>query len=210
MRIIAGEARGRRLVVPAGDTVRPTADRVREALFASLAPRLPGASVLDAFAGSGALGLEARSRGAARVTFVERERRALDALRRNIEAVGLDGTTTIAADVLRAVRDGAVRDGTGGGARAATGAGGPLGAPFDLVLLDPPYALAEDAVAALLADLVPLLAADAMVVLERSADAPAPGWPPALLPGEVRRYGSTRLHRATSAAGGPGAGAERS
>jgi len=199
MRIVAGEARGRRLVVPAGDTVRPTADRVREALFASLAPLLPDASVLDAFAGSGALGLEARSRGAAQVTFIERERRALDALRRNIDAVGLDGTTVIAADALRTVREGAL-------------AGALAGAPFDLVLLDPPYVLAEDAVAALLADLVPLLAAGATVVLERSADAPVPGWPPSLLAGEARRYGSTRLHRATLVVAGTetGAGAERS
>jgi len=180
MRIVAGEARGRRLVAPPGDGVRPTADRVREALFASLAPRLPGASVLDAFAGSGALGLEARSRGAARVTFVERERRALEALRRNIDAVGLDGTTLVTGDVLRVIPGGML-----------------AGAPFDLVLLDPPYALDEDAVAELLAGLVRMLAAGAMVVLERSADAPAPRWPTPLLPGEPRRYGSTRLHRAT-------------
>lgn len=191
MRIIAGAARGRRLVVPRGETVRPTADRVREALFASLAPLLPGASVLDVFAGSGALGLEACSRGAARVTFIERERRALDALRRNIEAVGLDATTVIAADASRSLRDGAL-----------------AGAPFDLVLLDPPYALGEDEVAALLCDLVSLLAPDATVVLERSADAPEPRWPATLLPSVARRYGSTRLHRATLVA--EGAGAEHS
>jgi len=191
MRIVAGAARGRRLVVPPGDSVRPTADRVREALFASLAPRLPGASVLDAFAGSGALGLEARSRGAARVTFVERERRALEALRRNIAAVGLGDTTVIAADVLRAVRDGAL-----------------AGAPFDLVLLDPPYALSEDLVGGLLHDLVPLLTDDATVVLERSAAAPEPDWPMSLRPGEPRRYGSTRLHRATRVAAGADAGAD--
>lgn len=199
MRIIAGAARGRRLVVPRGETVRPTADRVREALFASLAPLLPGASVLDVFAGSGALGLEACSRGAARVTFIERERRALDALRRNIEAVGLDATTVIAADASRSLRDGA-RDGARDVALA--------GAPFDLVLLDPPYALGEDEVAALLCDLVSLLAPDATVVLERSADAPEPRWPATLLPSVARRYGSTRLHRATLVA--EGAGAEHS
>jgi 16S rRNA (guanine966-N2)-methyltransferase len=192
MRIIAGVARGRRLVVPAGDTVRPTADRVREALFASLTPLLPGASVLDAFAGSGALGLEARSRGAAHVTFVERERRALEALRRNITAVDLDGTTVVAADTLRTVREG-----------GRTGA--MVGAPFDLVLLDPPYALDEAAVAQLLADLVPLLAEDATVVLERSSNAPLPRWPASLLPSDARRYGSTRLHRATREAAGAGA-----
>jgi 16S rRNA (guanine966-N2)-methyltransferase len=192
MRIVAGVARGRRLVVPPGDVVRPTADRVREALFASLSPSIPGASVLDGFAGSGALGLEARSRGAARVTFVERDRRALDALRRNIDAVGLDATTVVAADVLRSVRDGAR-------------SGSLVGAPYDLVLLDPPYALEEGDVAELLGDLVPLLAPDATVVLERSSDAPDPRWPVPLLPGAARRYGSTRLHRATLVAAGAGA-----
>jgi 16S rRNA (guanine966-N2)-methyltransferase len=195
MRVVAGAARGRRLVVPPGDAVRPTADRVREALFASLAPLLQGASVLDVFAGSGALGLEARSRGAAHVTFIERDRRALDALRRNVDAVGLDATTVIAADASRSVRDGS-RDGS------------LAGAPFDLVLLDPPYALGEDAVAAILGDLVPLLAPGATVVVERPADAPEPRWPGPLLPEAARRYGSTRLHRATNAASG--AGAERS
>jgi 16S rRNA (guanine966-N2)-methyltransferase len=195
MRIVAGAARGRRLVAPPGDAVRPTADRVREALFASLAPLLPGASVLDVFAGSGALGLEALSRGAERVTFIERERRALDALRRNIDAVGLDATTVVAADASRSVRD---------GARSGTLAG----SPFDLVLLDPPYALGEDEVAALLSDLVALLAPDATVVLERSAEAPEPRWPASLLPSEARRYGSTRLHRAILVA--TGAGVERS
>ena len=183
MRIVAGAARGRRLVVPPGDTVRPTADRVREALFASLAPLLPGASVLDAFAGSGALGLEALSRGAARVTFIERERRALAALRRNIEAVGLDGITVITADTVRTLRD-------------AARAGALTGAPFDLVLLDPPYVLDDDTLAGLLVDLLPLIAPDATVVVERSADAPEPRWPAPLLPAAPRRYGSTRLHRA--------------
>jgi len=168
---------------------------VREALFASLAPLLPGASVLDVFAGSGALGLEARSRGAAHVTFIERERRALDALRSNIEAVGLDATTVIAADASRSVRDG-------------SRAGSLAGSPFDLVLLDPPYALEEDAVAAILGDLVPLLSPGATVVVERSADAPEPRWPVTLLPVVARRYGSTRLHRATHVASG--AGVERS
>jgi len=185
MRIIAGAARGRRLAVPAGETVRPTADRVREALFSSLAPLLPGAAVLDAFAGSGALGLEARSRGAAHVTFIEQDRRALTALRRNVEAVGLDGLDVVAGDALRIV---------------ATGR--PTGAPFDLVLLDPPYALAEDALAGLLAGLVPALGDGATVVVERAASVPAPRWPEALRAVSERRYGSTRLHRADLGSGG--------
>lgn len=179
MRIVAGAARGRRLVVPAGETVRPTADRVREALFSSLAPLLPGAAVLDAFAGSGALGLEARSRGAERVTLIERDRKALSALQRNVDAVGLGGTHVIAGDALRLAAQGAI-----------------VGAPFDVVLLDPPYALDEAAVTTLLADLVVSLAADATVIIERATAAPEPQWPPTLLPGRSRRYGSTTLHRA--------------
>ena len=187
MRVIAGAARGRRLVAPAGDLVRPTADRVREALFSSLAPLVPGAVVLDAFAGSGALGLEARSRGAARVTFVEQDRRALVALRRNVEVVALDGTEVIAGDVVRMAATGRV-----------------AGAPFDLVLLDPPYAFDEARLAALLADLLPSLAEGATVVVERAASAPAPTWPAGLRPLGERRYGSTRLHRAERPAGGDG------
>ena len=183
MRIVAGAARGRRLASPP-DGVRPTADRVREALFASLGPTLTGAAVLDAFAGSGALGLEALSRGAARVTLVERDRRALEVLRDNVARVGLPGAEVVAADVARLVRDAAERGTT------------PPGAPYDLVLLDPPYATEEDALAGLLADLLPLLAPGARVVIERPAAAPAPGWPAALRPDEPRRYGSTRLHRA--------------
>jgi 16S rRNA (guanine966-N2)-methyltransferase len=193
MRIVAGAARGRRLVAPPGDAVRPTADRVREALFSSLAPLLPGAAVLDAFAGSGALGLEARSRGAARVTLVEQDRRALVALRHNVDAVGLGATTVVAGDVRRLAATGQI-----------------AGAPFDLALLDPPYALAEDALAVLLADLVPLLADGAIVIVERSAAGPAPRWPAALRPVSERRYGSTRLHRGEHAHGqsGPVGGGE--
>ena len=183
MRIIAGAARGRRLVAPPGDAVRPTADRVREALFSSLAPLLPGASVLDGFAGSGALGLEARSRGAATVTLVEQDRRALVTLRRNVEAVGLGGVTVVPGDLLR-----------------LAAAGGPTGAPFDLVLLDPPYALGEDELAGLLGRLVGLLAPEATVVVERARSSPAPRWPSDLRPTTERRYGSTCLHRAVHGA----------
>jgi 16S rRNA (guanine966-N2)-methyltransferase len=191
MRIIAGAARGRRLVAPAGDTVRPTADRVREALFSSLAPLLPGATVLDAFAGSGALGLEARSRGAAHVTLVEQDRRALVALRRNVDTVALGASDVVAGDVLRMAATGRI-----------------AGAPFDLVLLDPPYALSEDQLARLLADLEASLAGGATVVVERAASAPAPRWPASLRAVSERRYGSTRLHRAERARdddGGEGA-----
>lgn len=178
MRIVAGAAKGRRLVAPKGGDVRPTADRVKEALFSSLQPLLPGARVLDLFAGSGALGLEALSRGAAAVTFVERSNAALAALRRNIELVGLPGATVIAEDAAKAVRTPVA------------------GAPFDLVLADPPYRLPKAELAALLDAVVAHLAPGATVVIERAARDGAPPWPAALSPDSPRRYGDTALHRA--------------
>ena len=119
MRIIAGRWRGRTLVAPPGDATRPTSDRTREALFSMLTSRLGSFEdlrVADIFAGTGALGLEALSRGAARCTFVERDRDAIAALKANIGKLGAEGT-----DVR---------------AQAAEGF---AGGPFDLVLLDPPY-----------------------------------------------------------------------
>ncbi|PZO91193.1 MAG: 16S rRNA (guanine(966)-N(2))-methyltransferase RsmD [Sphingomonas sanxanigenens] len=120
MRIIAGEWRGRSITAPAGDATRPTADRMREALFSMLASRLgdfEGLAVADLFAGTGALGLEALSRGAARCTFVEQDRAALAALKGNAERLGAGGRAAIRA-------------------QSATSF---VGGPFDLVLLDPPY-----------------------------------------------------------------------
>lgn len=122
MRIIAGEWRGRKLVAPKGDGTRPTADRTRETLFSMLASRLgsfEGLSVLDLFAGSGALGLEALSRGAAQCQFVEQDKAALDAIRTNITALGARERTSI----------------TGGSVMNL----GPARQPFDLILADPPY-----------------------------------------------------------------------
>ena len=118
MRIIAGQWRGRTLIAPPGDTTRPTGDRTREALFSMLVSRIgsfEGLRVADLFAGTGALGLEALSRGAAHCTFVERDRTAIDALRANIAKLGA------AADVR------------------AQSAESFSGGPFDLVLMDPPY-----------------------------------------------------------------------
>jgi 16S rRNA (guanine966-N2)-methyltransferase len=179
MRIVAGAAKGRRLQAPKGDDVRPTADRVKEALFSSLQPMLPGARVLDLYAGAGGLGLEALSRGAASVTFVERAHAALTALRRNVETVGLPGATVVADDAARALR------------------GEVPGGPFDLVLADPPYRLPKAQLAGLLADLVGHLAPGALVVVERAARDGAPPWPPELISGDPRRYGDTALHRAS-------------
>ncbi len=121
MRIIAGLYRGRPIVAPKSDTTRPTADRTREALFSILTSRLgsfEGLRVLDLFAGSGALGLEALSRGAASCTFVEQDGAALDALRANIAKLGAKNADVRAQSVM---------------------ALGPAPAPYDLILLDPPY-----------------------------------------------------------------------
>ncbi len=178
MRIVAGAAKGRRLTAPPGDEVRPTADRVKEALFSSLQTVVPGARVLDLYAGSGSLGLEALSRGASSATFVERDRRSLEHLHRNIEVVDLPGTVVVAAAVDRALRE-------------------PIeGEPFDLVLADPPYRTPKAEVAALLEHLVAHLAPDATVVLERSIRDGAPAWPAGFDRGDARRYGDTALHRA--------------
>jgi 16S rRNA (guanine966-N2)-methyltransferase len=120
VRVIAGELRGRRLVAPPGPTTRPTSDRVREATFNALTSlgAIEGAEVLDLFAGSGALGIEALSRGAARCTFVERDRAALGALRDNLGRCGLDDDR----------------------ARVVAGDAGSVTGRWDLALLDPPYA----------------------------------------------------------------------
>jgi 16S rRNA (guanine966-N2)-methyltransferase len=120
-RIIAGEFGGRRLAVPRGGRVRPTTDRVREAWMSILGPELPGARVVDLFAGTGALGLEALSRGAEAVVFVERTPQVLTLLRRNIESLGVgERTRVVRGDALR------YADGLDGHA-------------FDLALADPPY-----------------------------------------------------------------------
>jgi len=188
-RVIAGAAGGRRLEVPRGAT-RPTSDRVREALFSRLEHErdLTGAVVLDLFAGSGALGLEAASRGAGRTALVDSAAAAAASCRRNAAALGLPGVTvhaTTAASFL------------------AAGPSGPsaLGAA-DVVLVDPPYDLAEDALAALLEALVERgwLAPQAHVVVERSSRTPEPTWPPGLERYEERRYGETVLWWAEPAA----------
>jgi 16S rRNA (guanine966-N2)-methyltransferase len=129
MRIIAGQWRRRTLVAPKGDTTRPTADRTREALFSMLTSRIgsfEGLAVGDMFAGSGALGLEALSRGAASCIFVEQDRAALDALRANAEKLGLARPDIRAASVLTL---------------------GPTSTPLDIVLMDPPYGSGAGAVA---------------------------------------------------------------
>jgi 16S rRNA (guanine966-N2)-methyltransferase len=177
-RIVAGVAGGRRLLVPAKGT-RPTSERVREALFSALESSvdLDGAHVLDLYAGSGALGLEALSRGAASVTFVESDRGALDVLRRNVTAVGLPGTVVLPGAVETVLAD-----------RAAE--------PFDVVLADPPYAVAAGRLTVVLDRLAGngWLAGHGVLVLERAARDGEPTLPDCLTVIRSRRYGDTVTH----------------
>lgn len=176
-RIIAGIAGGRRLAVPQAGT-RPTADRVREALFSALLSRtdLTDAAVLDLFAGSGALGLEALSRGAREVLLVESDARAASVIAANIDAVGLPGARVRRAPVAAVLR-------------------GPPEQIFDIVFADPPYAISDRDVGQMLMDLQSggWLAAGAVVVIERSARSPHTAWPQGLTASVSKRYGETRL-----------------
>ena len=179
-RIIAGFAGSLSLVVPRSGT-RPTSDRVREAIFSALESRdvIDGATVLDLYAGSGALGLEAASRGAAEVVLVERAKPAADACRRNADAVTRSARG-------RAPRIRVAMRGVASYLESATG-------PFDLVFVDPPYDLAEHALALDLRLLAPLLAPDAQVIVERSSRSPEPQWPADIAPERRRDYGETTL-----------------
>lgn len=173
-RIIAGTAGGRTLDVPASGT-RPTSDRVREALFSRLAHAdvLDGATVWDLYAGSGALGLEAASRGAASVVLVEANARAAQVCRRNAERLGL-GQVRVAAQRVAAFLE------------RASG-------PVDVVLVDPPYDLGEDELAAALGAVAPHLAVGSLLVVERTARSPEPTWPPGVGRTGEKRYGETVL-----------------
>lgn len=150
MRVIAGELGGRPIRAPGGRVTRPTSDRVREALFSMLGP-IAGARVLDLFAGSGGLGIEALSRGAAQAVFVERDALALRALRANLDSLDLAAPRVQVrrADALAALRSARRRQET-----------------YDLVLIDPPYAQARDWGPELSAALAPLLATAARVIVE--------------------------------------------
>ena len=159
MRVVAGRFGGRRLSAPPGPGTRPTSDRVREALFSILhaGGAIGGARVLDLYAGSGALGIEALSRGATSAVFVERDGRATAALRANLDLLGL---TSQEADVRRADVLGALREAR---TRAET---------YDLALCDPPYRLAAGLGASLSEALAPVLAPHARVVCESDRRAP--------------------------------------
>ncbi|MGD9696911.1 MAG: 16S rRNA (guanine(966)-N(2))-methyltransferase RsmD [Thermoleophilia bacterium] len=157
MRIVAGTHRGRRIAAPPGRATRPTSDRVREALFSILGP-LDGVEVIDLFAGSGALGLEALSRGAAGAVLVERAPRAVACIRRNATALGMED------DVRIVGRDW----------RAALAAERAAGRRFGLCLCDPPYSLLPRIVAGLGAALAPVMATGGTVVIEHPSAAPRP------------------------------------
>ena len=172
MRIIAGLAKGRRLAAPQGLVTRPPTDRMREAVFSSLGGAVVEASVLDLYAGTGAFGLEAMSRGAAAVTFVERDKDALGALRSNIDAVGLGGSV-IADDVGRALR----RD------RGL----------YSLVFVDPPYAVATVEVEEVLGLLEVVTPHGAIALVHRRRDHEESGTTGTLTLTARRRYGDSEI-----------------
>ncbi len=186
-RIIGGSVGGRRIKAPHGASTRPTSDRVREALFSAIDAglgSLAGLRFLDLYAGSGAIGLEARSRGAGVVTLVEHDRRAASVITSNARSLGFTGVDVVVAPVGRALLR-------------------PPRAPYDVVFLDPPYAVAT---ADVVADLRALwaqdwLAAEAVVVVERSSRSEELSWPDGLVADRRRRYGETMLwygHAATT------------
>ncbi|MCA5893670.1 16S rRNA (guanine(966)-N(2))-methyltransferase RsmD [Isoptericola sp. NEAU-Y5] len=184
-RIVAGTFGGRTIAVPAQGT-RPTSERVREAIFSRLVHLdvLDGARVLDLYAGSGALGLEAASRGAAEVVLVESARKAADVARRNVVSLGLRDVVHVVADTVERF--------------AAQAAAAPGARPYDLVFLDPPYDLADDVLVAVLGHLATpgLLDDGAVVVVERSTRSPEPAWPSGLAPFSRKDYGETAVHYA--------------
>ncbi|HEX7589793.1 MAG TPA: 16S rRNA (guanine(966)-N(2))-methyltransferase RsmD [Demequinaceae bacterium] len=184
-RIIAGTLGGRLLAVPPKGT-RPTTDRVREAIFSRLdhEKSLRGAWVLDAFAGSGALGIEALSRGAKHAVFVESNSAAVAVIRANAESLGVTKATEVARDKVLPWLGRSTR---------------PVDlATFDLALLDPPYDLPPEELAATLAALVPRLTEGAVVVVEWSSRSEAPAWPKGLVPTGAKRYGETTVHYAVA------------
>jgi 16S rRNA (guanine966-N2)-methyltransferase len=182
-RIIAGTARGRRIIVPDGDT-RPTSDRAREGIFStieSLIGSLANKRVLDLFAGSGALGLEARSRGAIDVTLVDNSEKAIKACKNNIATLGFDGVVAVKMSADHFLRSGADN--------------------FDVILADPPYATSnseiEELVALALARLAPL----AVIGVERSTRTAAFSWPEGLQGLRERVYGEACIYYASPTAG---------
>jgi 16S rRNA (guanine966-N2)-methyltransferase len=185
-RIIGGTAGGRRITAPSGHQTRPTTDRVREALFSSIEAwcgSLQGLRFLDLYAGSGAVGLEAWSRGAGVVTLVEADRSTARLIGHNARALGFAKADVVAAPVAGTL-------------------GRPPAAPYDVAFLDPPYPLTEDELAGDLRglDQQGWLVPGAMLVVERSSRSPEPTWPRGIRRKRSKRYGETTLwygHAAT-------------
>lgn len=178
-RIIAGRAGGRRLTTPRGSATRPTSDRVREALFSAVESwcgSLEGLRFLDLYAGSGAVGLEAWSRGAGVVTLVEQDRRTAALISANARELGVPRAEVLVGGVAGVL-------------------GRDPGAPYDVVFSDPPYPLPDDDVVADLSALVDRrwLVPDALVVVERSSRSPRPAWPTGIRELRRKRYGETTL-----------------
>jgi 16S rRNA (guanine966-N2)-methyltransferase len=169
IRIVAGSRKGARIFAPKGRGTRPTSDRVREAMFAMIGP-VDGADVLDLFAGSGALGLEALSRGAASAVLVESDREALRTIERNVAKLGLEGARIVRADAVRFVERGRDR--------------------YDLVLVDPPYEMVESLRMSLARNLPGLLSEGGTLVVETAADEEFDIPLPRVA---SRRHGSTRI-----------------
>lgn len=186
-RIIAGSARGTLLRGAVGQRTRPTTDRVREALFSMLATwagaadaapeeQLAGITLLDLYAGSGAIGLEAISRGASRAVLVENHRQALESIRRNLTATGMADRVQVQPVNVTTFLAGSPEQ-------------------FDVVWLDPPYSTSNVEVEAVLVRVAQSwLASDGLVVVERSSRDPALRWPAVLADNWTRRYGETQLH----------------
>ncbi len=190
MRIVSGKWGGRPVSAPKGTVTRPTSDMVRQAVFSSLVSELGqdlgGGAVLDAFAGTGALGLEALSRGASRAVFVERDRKTLRVLKANLAALGAGPEAkVVSADVFS----------------LAASAHMP-GRPFSLLFLDPPYRIQTAQVAGLLSTLRASGAVEngALVVWEHSAET-VPSWPEGFAPRPARRYGTTTVSVAVCVGG---------
>jgi 16S rRNA (guanine966-N2)-methyltransferase len=171
VRIIAGTHKGRRIVAPRGTRTRPTSDRVRENVFNLVAPWVPDANVLDLYAGSGAMGMEALSRGASHATLVESDVQACRTINENLDRLQLSGATVLCQDVPRFLA-----------ADTHT---------YDLVFCDPPYENYERIAPDLARHLPRLLAADGLLVLETSSRAPEPDLP--LDQRTSRRYGAARI-----------------
>ena len=193
-RVIAGAAGGRRLAVPDGRDTRPTSDRAREGLFAtvsSIVGSLAGARVLDLYAGSGAVGLEALSRGAEHVLLVEYGARAAHVIRQNIEAIGLPGAVVAADRVERVLARGPATAGSQDGPAPAGSQDGTARDRYDVVFADPPYAMPGAEVARMLIALAERgwLAPGALVIVERATRSGPLSWPGRFVPDRARRYG---------------------